>query len=135
MKTLITTVLILIALTISAQENHINPYRDTLEIARYPLTNAEVLNSIADSTTKHFNEEKSMDILKALIINPNSSDLTLNNIAFFLTQQNSVNQDLLLTLASHKNISQKTINNILIFIEGKSGLETLNEFCYSKLKF
>lgn len=129
MKSIITIAILLISLTINAQET------DTLELARKTTTPAEVLNSIADATTKHFNGEQSLNIIRAITVNTNSSENTINKIAIFLTQQNPVNQDLLLALSSRSDISQKTLNDILLYIEGKSELYILDRFCWGKLKF
>lgn len=114
----------------NAQTNmSINPYVDTLGLARYPLTDTLVLHAIAEATISSFHGEKSDQIIDALILNPNTADITLNTIAFFLSSKEVINQDRMLALASHKNSSKKTINNILIYTEGKSGLDLLNAYC------
>jgi hypothetical protein len=111
----------------------IEPYRDQLGLAQYPLTSPEILDSVAGSAIKNLAED-GQKILEAVILNPNSSDRTLNKISSFLLKQPKVDQDLLLTLASHDNISKDTLNNLANSVKGKKNLDLLYEFCEAKLK-
>jgi len=126
---IITIVFIFISQIVFAQENHINPYKDTLELARYPLTPTIVLDEIADSTIKYFHDEKSQNIIISLILNPNSSDKSLLKIAEFLIKQTKVDKDELLTLVCHKNISINSINIISKLVKDITDLESVYEFC------
>lgn len=119
---------------VQAQENHINPYIDTLEIARYPLTPTVVLDAVTDSTIKYFRDEKSKHIIQSLILNPNSSDNSLLKISQFLLKQSKVDKDELLSLVCHKNISINSINIISKLVKDNTDLESVYEFCEIRLK-
>lgn len=131
---IIAIVFLFISAVAFAQENHINPYTDTLELARYPLTPTIVLDEIADSTIQYFNDERSKNIIIALILNPNSSDNSLLKIAEFLLKQSTINEDELLTLVSHKNISNNSLIIISELIKENVELKTVYEFCEILIK-